>query len=887
MPLKDTLHFKSEPLYLIDGSNFLYRGFYAFQDMSRSDGFPTNTLFYNLRLLLHLLREEKPKYLAFILDGKKPTFRHELYKAYKANRPRMPEPLAEQIAPLREAVELLGLSLTVTDGVEADDYIASLASGHKGERPVVILGSDKDLKQCLDENVYLWNPLGKYAKIITLADFQEETGLSPAQWPDFQAIIGDSSDNIPGIPGVGPKTAEKIFAQYPTLEAIKQGYSTLKPKLSAKVEQHLDDIFLYRELTRMRLDCCTGQSIDRYVVKSPDIPAMSEFLSAYELRSLEREFRAMFPGEGTDPATPAPSPAAKKEQPAGTLQASLFGGSQVQPEQDADPLEIIVAATPDALPSMGLTDVGLVLTEDEIRIGLKGREFHYTGPIAPLAQKLSEAALIATPDVHELYRSNQAWQAVPLGKWFDLALASYLLNPEERNYSWNRLRQTLFSPAPDAAEIPDVHPQAQGLAALAYHSQLMPRISSAGLFELMTDLETPLVPVLDAMERNGVALNLAAFDDFLAEVGQGISRLTTSILEQAKESFNIRSSQQLGTILFDKLGLKPGGKTSGGQLSTAVQVLEKIRSQHPIIEDILEFRKLEKLRSTYLEPLPKIVDAKGRIHTSFNRLATATGRLSSSKPNLQNIPIRGPQGKRMRACFTAQEGLAFASADYSQVELRVLAHFSKDPALVSAFADDEDIHSRTAALIFDKDSPENVSEDERRNAKTINFGLIYGMGPQRLARELGVTLGTAKEFIVRYFERLGTLKDYYDTLVEEAASKGFVTTLAGRRRLLPELHSRNNQLVSQARRQAVNTVIQGSAADIIKLAMLAVHADQPLKDLDAKLLLQVHDELLLETPENNATLAAIRLQELMQSVAGLAVPLKVDTGTGKTWAEAH
>ncbi|MGE4505591.1 MAG: DNA polymerase I [Desulfovibrionaceae bacterium] len=896
MPLKEKTKLIGEPLYLVDGSSFLYRGFYAYPDLARSDGFPTNAIFIVLRILLRVLREERPRYLGFILDGKGPTFRNELYGEYKANRPRMPEPLAQQIEPLKEAVRLLGVPLTVSDGVEADDCIASLAMRYRDDRSVVILGSDKDLKQCLHENVLLWNPAGKQESVTTLADFTAETGLSPAQWPDFQAVIGDSSDNIPGIPGVGPKTAEKIFADYPTLEDIRENYASLKPKLAEKVGAHLDDIFLFRELTRMKTDCDCGEGIESYSLAEPDRQAMDDFLREYEFRSLRREFSGMFPARdaaeaasstGAAAAAKAARPAKESASGPGQVQLGLFAEAPAQ--EEGEPLEITDIADSADLPDMALLDVGVVLAEGEIRLGVAGREYRYAEPVAPLAAALAGAACVVAPDVHELYRADEAWREVPLAKWFDLALAAYLLNPEERNYAWDRLRDALFTPDPafEGTEPPETHPRAQGLAALAYRQLVAPRIQAAGLLELMTDLETPLVPVLDAMERRGVTLDLEAFSGFLDEVSGGIDRLTAAIHEKAGGEFNIRSSQQLGEVLFEHLGLKPGGKTTGGQLSTAVQVLEKIRSQHPIVEDILQFRTLEKLRSTYLEPLPKMVDEAGRIHTHFNRLATATGRLSSSGPNLQNIPIRGQYGPRMRACFTAAPGQALVGADYSQVELRVLAHFSKDPALVSAFADDEDIHSRTAALIFDKDSPGAVTREERQNAKTINFGLIYGMGPQRLARELGVTLTTAKEFIDRYFERLGTLKAFYETVVAEATASGHVTTLAGRRRLLPELASRNQQLVSQARRQAVNTVIQGSAADIIKLAMLRVHADEALAGLGARMLLQVHDELLLEAPEAAAPEAAGRLASLMQSVTELAVPLKVDAGTGRTWADAH
>ncbi|OGR38223.1 MAG: hypothetical protein A2051_05300 [Desulfovibrionales bacterium GWA2_65_9] len=392
--------------------------------------------------------------------------------------------------------------------------------------------------------------------------------------------------------------------------------------------------------------------------------------------------------------------------------------------------------------------------------------------------------------------------------------------------------------------------------------------------------------MLADMERRGVCIDFAAFKSFLAEVSALIELHGARVQELAGSPVNVRSSQQLAEVLFKKLGLKPAGKTPGGALSTGSEALERLSGQHPIIEEILAFRVAEKLRSTYLEPMPRLADAEGRLHTRFNQLATATGRLSSSGPNLQNIPIRGPQGARMRACFIAAPGKLLVGADYSQVELRVLAHFSRDPALIDAFQRDQDIHSRTAALLFDKDAS-RITPDERRGAKTINFGLIYGMGPQKLARELGISVNQAKKFIARYFEKLGVLKAFYETLIEDALLRGFVTTLAGRRRLLPELHSRNQQAQAQARRQAVNTVIQGSAADIIKLAMLRVHADQRLAELDARLILQVHDELLLEAPEAAANEAAQILRRLMQEVTTLLVPLKVDLGTGRTWAEAH
>lgn len=883
MALKDQLRLDKDPVFLIDGTALFYRAFYARADLKRSDGFPTNAINTTIRSLLSLIKKESPQYVGFIMDGRPPTFRHEMYEEYKAHRPAMPEPLAQQIEPVREAVQLLGMKLVISEGVEADDCIATLANKYKKERPVVILASDKDLKQCLDENVFMLNQAGRQEKIISLQSFTEEEGLTPQQWPDFQALIGDSADNIPGIPKVGPVTAKKIMADYPTLEALREGYQDLPPKLRDKVEPELENIFLYRELTRMRLDCCDHALAD-FELADMDRAGLHEFLQTYELRGLARIVPMP---EGAAGTRTKPTTASKPVSGDTPMQGTLFDIGVVAPAA-TDPLEVVIVSDVSALPALSNAHVGLVSRDGFFLLGVSGKEYRFTGTAAELSAALTQAETIATPSVQELLRETDDWLIIESAHWFDLSLAAYLLDPEERNYNWERLRQSLYQDGkPHFAEASEgLHPQAQGLAALAYMKGVTTQVEGAHLTDLMRDLEIPLIPVLVGMERAGIHINDVAFTKFLGEVSEQLHALTRTIVGFAGEPFNIRSSQQMAHILFEKLELKPGGKTAGGQLSTANQVLEKIRDQHEIVEDILEYRMLEKLRSTYLEPLPKLAGKDGRIHTHFNQLATATGRLSSSRPNLQNIPIRGPQGKRMRACFTAGPNMLLAAADYSQIELRVLAHCSRDPELLAAFRNNEDIHSRTAALLNDKESSE-ITSDERRDAKTINFGLIYGMGPQKLARELKITMNQAKEFIERYFAKLGTLKAFYDTVVEDASRHGFVTTLAGRRRLLPDLHSRNNQVISQARRQAINTVIQGSAADIIKMAMIKAHKDEELKALGARLILQVHDELLIEAPVQKAEAAARRLREIMQDVIVLDVPLKVDMGTGRTWADAH
>ncbi|MFP5222725.1 MAG: DNA polymerase I [Acidobacteriota bacterium] len=914
MPPRDHLPKGSEPLYLIDGSAFIYRGFYAFGDLTRSDGFPTNALYSVLRLGLRLLREERPRYAAFVMDGRGPSFRAGLYPAYKAQREKMPEPLAQQMVPIVEGMKLLGFPVLCEEHVEADDTIATLAARCKDAGPVVIIGADKDLRQCLDEQVLLWDPSGKQEKLTTLRDFQAEFPPGPAYWPDFQALTGDSSDNIPGVPGVGPKTAIEIVAQFPCLEELREGLALLKPAWRSKIEPHLENIFVYRELTRLKLDAAVDVTRESLLVNPAPRQALVDFLNAYELRSLLRELpREVAPDaqNGSPPKAAQPGRASLFDVPSGACaglpaaatvasaqpgrpgpsgqsvpseggQLSLFGYSAPpQPAPQAAP----VSATPlSELPSLVATDTALVPAQDGFLLAVSGRQWLVEATPAELAPLLAGAASVAAPSLKDLLEQSPEWERVPLEKWFDLSLAAYLLSPEERVYSWGRLLDSLWSdPGFSPEEAPD---GAQGLACLALARRFETRLEQAGLAPLLRTLELPLVPVLVDMQRAGIGIDKAAFAAFAEEVNIRLSELTERMYEQAGMRFNVRSSQQLGDVLYNRLGLKAPGKTPGGAASTSAGILERLAGQHPLLDSILEYRKLEKLRSTYLEPLPGLADANGRVHTTFNQLSTATGRLSSSAPNLQNIPARGDLGRRMRGLFTAAPGMLLASADYSQIELRVLAHFSGDATLMEAFRLGQDIHGRTAALLFDKPQ-EEITSGERRQAKTINFGLLYGMGPQKLGRDLGLTLNQAKEFIAKYFERLSRLREYYQSVVDQAREKGYVTTLAGRRRLLPDIRSRNTQLEAQARRQAINTVIQGSAADIIKMAMLAVAHDETLKSLDARLILQIHDELVLEAPEASARQAGERLAALMTGVVDLSVPLVADVGVGCDWGVAH
>ena len=919
MSLKQRLGLAAEPVFLMDGSAFIYRGFFTNRNMQRSDGFPTNSLVVVSRVLLRILREERPRYFAFVQDGKGPNFRHEIFPLYKANRDATPEDLVRQLDPIHRMVRALGLRLEVSQGCEADDCIASLAARFAAEHPVIIVSGDKDLKQCLGPNVYMWDPASKEEKLVSEADFTAESGVTPAQWPDVQALIGDTSDNIPGVPGIGPKTARQIFSICPSLEDIRDHFVLLPPKMQAKLQAHLENMFTWRELTTLRRDFCPGVTLDDLRVRPLDAATCALLTEEFELFALRRELAALdrlqaaeadLPEEFLDAgsiredAQPAAGKKAAAEQaslplaqPArsgrATSQMSLL---DAMPQESAPALDDV-----SALPDCGDARVALIWAHGDREapyLAVEGAdgsslgEWQWKGPVAELARWLAPARTLVTADLKGMLTSAPCWQflAGRAGDCIDLGVAAYLLNPEENDYGWPRLsarwgavlRHELESRGETAPG-----PARLGLAMAQLFEQ---RMEKDGLLELFRRLEMPLLPVLAGMEQSGVAIDAAAFRAFLDDVQGRLDQLTAHVYELAGTQFNIRSAQQLGDVLFNGLGLPAPRKTKGGQASTSQQTLEKLAGQHPVVDSILQYRKLEKMRSTYLDPLPRLVDPQGRIHTTFNQKATATGRLSSSNPNLQNIPVRGPLGKRMRSCFIAGPGRLLVSADYSQVELRVLAHVSQDPALLEAFRNGEDIHARTAALVYDL-PPDQVSPDQRRNAKTINFGLIYGMGAQKLAQELKISTTQAKDFIARYFERLQGLKEFYEGVEASARKHGFVTTLGGRRRLLPDINSARGQAAALARRQAINTVIQGSAADIIKLAMLAVARDERLRELDARLLLQVHDELLLEVPADAAEEAGALVARLMQDVcpAGkeLSVPLLVDWGTGHDWGAAH
>lgn len=943
MSLRQRLALSDEPVFLMDGSAYIFRSFYANQNMTRSDGMPTNVLYMVLRMLLKIIREESPRHFVFVLDGRGKNFRHRMFGEYKANRSATPEPLAAQIEPLVAAIGKLGIKVAVSEDCEADDCIASLASRLAPQKPVVIVGADKDLKQCLAPGVVMWDPSSKEERVTTLASFTAEQGFGPEYWPDYQALVGDSSDNIPGVPGIGAKGANTLMREFKGLEDIFARLGAVPPALRKKLEGNRERALLSRELTRLRTGECAKLGLDELALAAPKQDELMQFMEEYQLRSLAREVASMlrinnmsaqregapltsgfdsasFPtsfkvkNKDEAPAPTAPPKAGTRDGakpgaavPArptlwGSEQGSLLEGFAGPAGPAADFPPLADAANLPAAPSYAVIPLRdlpggapkAAAAETRLVIGTGGgtdaQEFVCGRELAPGLAAALRGKNLVVPGFKQLCELWPEFRALELDRILDISLAAWLLSPEEYDYGFDKLLRRWGPEAQAWLEARARKADGPAALALGMAAVISERLTAQKLAGLLREMEMPLIPVLLDMQEAGLGMDSAAFAAFAAETQRLLDDLTAKIHAAAGQEFNIRSSQQLGKILYEDLKLPRARKTAGGQASTAQASLEKLAGKHPIIELILEYRKLEKLRSTYLEPLPRLADAAGRLHTSFNQTSTATGRLSSSSPNLQNIPVRGPLGGRMRACFTAAPGNLLVSADYSQIELRVLAHLSGDPTLLEAFRNGEDIHSRTAALIFEV-SPGSVTPDQRRSAKTINFGLIYGMGPQKLAQDLGISMKEAKVFIDRYFARLGGLRVYFDSVEESAKEHGYVCTMTGRRRYIPEITSANQQMRSQARRQAINTCIQGSAADIIKLAMLAAASDAELKRLGARLILQIHDELLLECPADNAEAAGERLAALMAGVkpggAALSVPLTTDYGSGKSWADAH
>lgn len=866
-----------ERIFLLDGHSLAYRAFYALPEtLATSTGQVTNAVYGFTSMLVKLLGEEKPDYIAVAFDMSKPTIRLEKYADYKAGRRETPDSFREQLPLIIEVCETLGIPVIETEGYEADDALATLAIQALEEGiEAVIVTADRDFFQLIQPGIgVMFNRKG-ISDIVRFdeAAVQERFGLAPSLYLDFVALKGDTSDNIPGVPGVGEKTAAKLVNEFGSVEELMARTDELKGKLKENIEASTKQLELNKELARldtgieleMRPGECRMQAVDTDTVRS--------LFDSLEFRTLLDRYNE-------------------------AMGSSAIGASsdiELHFEQ-VSPKELKALLSGPAPLAVRVQGAGIAVSADD------GRAAH-----ADCAGDADVAAYLADPDRPKWVFGGKELEADRIrrgssldGVAFDVMLAAYLLDPGASDYELSRLCEAhLGSDVLSEVAEPTAEGQLFGdegwrsiAAEAAVIAMLVPvlqeKIDSAGLADLLRDVELPLSSILAHMQARGIRVDV----EYLGEMAEGVrDRMTTlkaGIYDNAGEEFNLNSPPQLRKILYDKLGLTPGKKTPKGELSTDASVLEKLRDAHPVVDGILRWRELDKLNSTYLEALPRLVDpVDGRIHTTFNLTSAATGRLSSSNPNLQNIPVRTELGRQIRKAFVPGEmGRLLMSADYSQIELRVLAHLSGDPGLVEAFTSGDDIHTATAARVFDLPE-ESVDVEMRRRAKMVNYGLAYGMNAYGLAQRLGIAPDEASQIMDAYFGEFPDIQQYLDTQVDRASVDGYTETLLGRRRYVPELQASNPRVRDLGRRQALNAPIQGSASDVFKLAMIGVDAAlAAAPDLDCDMLLTVHDELVFDVAKADIEAAASLVRQAMEGAYELRVPLVVDIGYGADWSEA-
>ena len=877
-----------EKFYIIDGSSYIYRAYFAIRELSSSAGLPTNAVYGFTQMLLKIIKDKKPDYLAIAFDSKGPTFRHTAYQDYKVHRPEMPDPLALQIPYIHRMVEAFRIPVILGEGFEADDLIGTLAK--KGEAMglrVVVVTGDKDMFQLVSPGTSVYDTMKE--KTYTEKEIREKFGVEPAQVVEIMGLMGDSVDNIPGVKGIGEKTAIQLIQEFGTIENLLTHLDQVpKPKLRENLKTDAETARLSRSLALIQTDCPVEFEPERFRMQEPDFDKLIPLCN-------ELEFSNVLKGM----TLPAPK---------------LAEGYHI-----LLPSEVKEAAA--ALQKKGRAAIDLLATSDEPMraewAGIafcaeKGKAFYLPledrKALPPEVKEVLESESVAKIG-HDLKGAEivLARRGIRLrGATFDAMIASYLLNPGRRDHSletvaFEYLKERLVtaSEAAGGAKLEKVHPLHEAGAeriapylcqrADAIHQLadlLPPLLEKQGLTPLFNEMEMPLVPVLAEIERNGVKIDPDFLSEMSKEFDAKLAELTERIYRLAGGPFNINSPKQLCEVLFEKLKLPPIRKTKTGY-STDEEVLTQLAVRHELPAEILNNRQLVKLKSTYIDALPKLIHPEtGRVHTQLNQTVAATGRLSSKEPNLQNIPIKGELGRRIRQAFIAEPGHLLLSADYNQIELRILAHMSDDPSLIESFRTGEDVHTRTAVQLFNLEK-EAITPEMRRIAKTVNFGVIYGISPFGLASNLGVSHFEAKRYIDRYFEHYHGIQRFINEMLEAATRQGYVTTLFGRRRQIAELASRNSQTRSLGERLAVNTPIQGTAADIIKKAMIDIARWMKEAEVKSRMILQVHDELIFEAPENEMPLMKERVAALMEGVIQLKAPLKVDVGVAKNWAEAH
>ena len=889
-------------LLLVDGTAYLFRAYYALPAFTTADGRPTGALHGVVSMIQRLLREDPPDLLAFVMDAPGPTFRDEIYPEYKANRDVMPEDLREQIEPVVNVVAAMGVPLLRVSGVEADDVIGTLAAQARDEGlDTLISTNDKDFAQLVGPRVRLVNWINN--RVMDSAGVEEKFGVPPERIRDYLALAGDTSDNIPGVRGVGPKTAAKWLQAYGSLDGVKENAGDIRGKAGETLRASFADVDLSLELATIREDVALDVTPRNLTLKPPEMDTLEKLCKTFELNSFLRSLKES-------------APVASEQTEYQAVLNSEQLGDWIARLRTARAASLSVEVSGENPMELRLAGLAVSTGEGE-------------GAYVPLAPRDLTAEAVERSDGRDLLVGLKAWledaDAIKVGhnlKFISHALAnhgielngatgdtmldSYVLNSTAITHDFDKavkryLDLDRIAPedvfgkgrgklSPAQAPLEQVTPYAAQKAdyTLRLHQCLTGKLDEEPtLREVLSLMEMPLSPVLARMERAGVLVDASVLSEHSKELAEQLQQLQQQAFEQAGREFNLGSPKQLGDVLFNRLGLEPVRRTSTGQPSTSESVLHELTAVHPLPETILQFRNLSKLKSGYTDALPASIDpTTGRVHTSYQQAVAATGRLSSTHPNLQNIPARSGEGRRIRQAFVAPQGRVLISADYSQIELRIMAQLSADEGLRRAFSEDMDVHRATAAEVFGA-SPDAVSADQRRAAKAINFGLIYGMSPFGLARQLGVTRGEAQEYVNHYFARYPGVQQYMERTRKQAHDQGWVETLFGRRLYLPDIRARDFRRRSYAERSAINAPMQGTAADIIKRAMIRIDEWlQPRRD-KARLIMQVHDELVFECEQDFAGELATEVTQMMAGAASLDVPLKMDLGQGPNWDAAH
>ncbi|WBG64575.1 DNA polymerase I [Pseudomonas citronellolis] len=908
------------PLVLVDGSSYLYRAFHALPPLTTSTGMPTGAVKGVLNMLKSLRKQYPDSPFAVVFDAKGPTFRDELFAEYKSHRPPMPDELRVQIEPLHAAVRALGLPLLCVEGVEADDVIGTLArSSAAAQRPVVISTGDKDMAQLVDGHITLVNTMT--GSTLDVDGVKEKFGVGPELIIDYLALMGDKVDNIPGVPGVGEKTALGLLTGvgggldvlYASLNKVPELPIRGAKGLPAKLEENREQAYLSYQLATIKTDVALDIELDALHPGEPDREALIELYRQLEFKNWLDDLLREAKEAGESPAESAPAQDSRYET---VLEQAAFD-AWLQKLQAAELIAFDTETT--SIDAQQAQVVGVSFAVEPGEAAYVPLAHSYMGvpqqldrdavlkALKPLLEDPNKAKVgqHAKYDINVL--ANASTPIEVRGVAFDTMLESYVLNSTATRHDMDSLalkylghstirfediagkgaKQLTFDQialeqaGPYAAEDADV--------TLRLHQALWEKLQAIpSLAKVLTDIEMPLVPVLARIERNGALVDANLLGLQSRELGEKMVELERKSFELAGQEFNLGSPKQLGAILYEKLGLPVLAKTATGQPSTAENVLADLAEQdYELPKVIMQYRSLSKLKSTYTDKLPEQINPRtGRIHTSYHQAVAATGRLSSTDPNLQNIPIRTAEGRRIRQAFVAPAGCRLLSADYSQIELRIMAHLAQDEGLLDAFRHDRDVHRATAAEVFGLPL-EEVTPEQRRRAKAINFGLIYGMSAFGLAKQIGVERKEAQAYIDRYFARYPGVLAYMERTRAQAAEQGYVETLYGRRLYLPEIGSKNAAMRKAAERTAINAPMQGTAADIMKLAMVAVDDWLQASGIDARVILQVHDELVLEVREDLVEEVAAKLRDLMGKAAELAVPLIVETGSGSNWDEAH